>query len=524
MADSKNQVDNCLFEEVKKQREENLSESPKVAKVPKVESENDDIPPIPLRKEDIKPEPFPIQNLDGILFDAAMAIHEKIKAPIEICAQSVLSTANLITQAYANIELPTGQIRPISNFFLTIAESGERKSSCDEEALKAVNNYEDILSQNYNSEYKLWRNKNEAWEKQRSQILNDKKNFKSYEEKTKVLNELPEQPPAPLQPVLICDEPTLEGLYKLLQNGQPSIGLFSDDGGQFVGGYSMKDENKLKSAAALSHLWDGKQHKIIRAGNDIVILKGKRFSMHLMIQKDVSRKLLSDPIFKDQGLLSRLLVIEPPSAAGKRSCVPMSLESKKTIEKYTSHLLSILENSFPLSSQNELSPPTLTMSKNATEMWIEFANYVEKLIAPGEKLETVKAFANKTPEHAARIASVLALTNNINTHELKENYLSCGIEISKYYANEILRLSVMGTIDPDILLAERLLKWLHTKWKEPLISLPDIYQRSFEAISYKKTALKIVKILEDHHWLVRIENGAMVKSIKRKDVWKIIKV
>jgi hypothetical protein len=37
--------------------------------------------------------------------------------------------------------------------------------------------------------------------------------------------------------------------------GQPSLGLFSAEGGQFIGGHGMNEDNKLKTAAGLSCAW-----------------------------------------------------------------------------------------------------------------------------------------------------------------------------------------------------------------------------------------------------------------------------
>ena len=36
------------------------------------------------------------------------------------------------------------------------------------------------------------------------------------------------------------------------------------------------------------------------------------------------------------------------------------------------------------------------------------------------------------------------------------------------------------------------------------------------------TARKIVDILVDHGWLVRVDGGAIVNGKKRKDVWQIM--
>jgi uncharacterized protein DUF3987 len=65
------------------------------------------------------------------MVDGALGIRNVTLAPTAICAQSVLSVATLAVQAHADVELPTGAVRPVSNNFITIAETGERKTSVD---------------------------------------------------------------------------------------------------------------------------------------------------------------------------------------------------------------------------------------------------------------------------------------------------------------------------------------------------------------------------------------------------------
>jgi hypothetical protein len=55
-------------------------------------------------------------------------------------------------------------------------------------------------------------------------------------------------------------------------------------------------------------------------------------------------------------------------------------------------------------------------------------------------------------------------------------------------------------------------------WGEPAISLPDIYQRSFNAIGDKATAGKLVAILEDHGWRSHTA-GPVVAGQRRRDAW-----
>jgi hypothetical protein len=275
-------------------------------------------PPRPLTRELPEPDPFPVDALGGVLGDAAQAIHDKTQAPLPICGQSVLAAATLATQAHADIELPTGQRRPLSAFYLSIAATGERKSACDHEALWPVRKREAALREKYDIDLEPWCNDMDAWESQRKQILGDKGKHSNRASKKAALDTLGPAPTKPLFPMLRCDEPTLEGLAKLFATGHPSLGIFSAEGGQFIAGHGMNAENKLKTAAGLSKIWDGEAITRVRAGDGSMTLPGRRLCLHLMVQPDVASIMLSDAVLMDQGLLSRVLVSAPESVVGTR--------------------------------------------------------------------------------------------------------------------------------------------------------------------------------------------------------------
>jgi Protein of unknown function (DUF3987) len=134
----------------------------------------------------------------------------------------------------------------------------------------------------------------------------------------------------------------------------------------------------------------------------------------------------------------------------------------------------------------------------------------------------VRGLANKLPEHAARLAAVLALVRDIDSGEIVARDIEAGIALGEHYAAEALRLFGTSRINGDLRLAQRLLDWLLGTWGEPHISLPDIYQRSLNAIADKATAAKLVAILEDHGWLVRIPQGAVIAGQRRRDAWRIV--
>jgi uncharacterized protein DUF3987 len=130
---------------------------------------------------------------------------------------------------------------------------------------------------------------------------------------------------------------------------------------------------------------------------------------------------------------------------------------------------------------------------------------------------------NKIPEIAERLAGTLALVDDIASHEISIDQLNRGIALGDHYIAEALRLFEASRVNADLLLAQRLLDWLHRQWPHALISLPDIYQRSLNAIGDKATAAKLVKILADHGWLIPQLEGAEVDGKFRRDVWRIVR-
>ena len=476
--------------------------------------------PQPLRKQRSEPADFPIDSLPSILRDAALGIHDKIQAPYAICAQSVLSAANLAVQGHADIMLPFGQVKPLSCFFLTIAESGERKTSCDSEALVPIKAYESRLNEQHNKNVVSYQNAMDVWEKDRSRILKQSKG------KTKdELDKHGKKPDTPLIPLIICPDPTFEGLCKLMEKGQPSLGIFSSEGGQFIGGYGMKEDNKIRTAAALSSVWDGEPIKRVRKSDDIMILEGRRLSMHLMIQPNIAAKFLSDQTLKDQGLLSRILIASPVTAAGTRLYHHIKLESHQALDHFKTRMTEILNTPLPLKEGciNHLIPRVIQLAPDTIEQYKQFSDDVERRLVSDGKFESIKGLANKLPEHAIRLATTMALIDDIQTETLNHEYLQMGINLASYYADEALRLYDEGMTDPNIIQAENLINWLHNHWEEEHISLPDIYQRGPNSLNTKDKALSIVKILEDHGWLERNPNHTIVKTQLRKDAWKIIK-
>lgn len=478
--------------------------------------------PLALRRELSQGEPFPTEALGAILGHATKAIADIVQCAEGLASASILAAASYAAQTQANVIIPaTRQARPLSLFLVTVAATGERKSSADYFAARPVKKYEQKLWDIYANELPDYRRAKRAYD---VALANAEKKCKGDRcEIELALKALGDEPIAPLSPHLICDEPSLEGLHKLYERGQPSLAIFSDEGGGFLGGHALKAENRLRTYAGLSQLWDGATIRRTRAGDGAISLVGRRLAVNLLIQPEASQQLLSDPCAKDQGLLSRILVSAPPALAGTRLQKEKSPKSDDAIRSYEFSLASLLESPVNLipGSNNALDPRALVFDPKAEKLWLKLADEIEIKLGHGAAYEAIKGLGNKLAEHVARIAGILTLVENPYASLISCDALGRAAMLGDFYASEALRLFENGSTSPEILQAEKLHNWLQS-WPEDKIGLVAIYQHGPNSIRDKSTATKAVSILEDHGWLIKLDKGNHAVAGKCvRDAWFI---
>ena len=484
--------------------------------------------PQPLTRDMPPPEAFPMDALGPTLSNAAQAIQYRVQCPDAIAALSVLAAASLAVQPHADVFLPTsGTASPLSLFVITVAGSGERKSTADRLALAPVTGHQTERFKQYKEEQKQHLSDMNKWTLRRDEIMRAKARV---EDKERALSDLGPPPEAPLKPLLKCSEPTYEGLVKLFLTGSPSLGLFSDEGGHFLGGHAMKDENRLAMATGLSTLWDGSPIERVRASGkddgEATLIVGRRLALHLMMQPDVSARLLSDPRLKDQGILSRLLVAFPLSTVGTRYQRPQDGEhasydelASHALATYNNHMTQLLQWPVPLAAgeRNELAPRALRLSREAETLCRQYADHIESKLGPNGDYAPIVGFANKMAEHACRIAGVITLFEcGPNALEVPGNAFICATRLVDFFAGEALRLWDAAVTAPEVRLAKQVLAWLHKKGADT-VELVDIYKNGpSRELRDKASAEKIVSVLVSHNHLMPI-GGA-------KPQWQVIRL
>lgn len=473
--------------------------------------------PLPLVRVTPQNDPFPFEVLPPAIRTAALRVREVVQAPIDLVCQSFLAAATLAVQPYVDV-LIDGRRFPVSNNYIVEGISGERKSAVERVATGPIKDRQRKEGEQFHIGEKAFEAAHVAWEQKRKAAF--KEDDKDVIEA--MLKNAGEEPKH-VQPVYLFSEPSFQGIERAFAEGRYTLGLFSDEGGRFLGGYAMSKENQTNTITGLSKLWDGDPLDRMRGGDGLTMLYGRRFSVHLMIQPALSGQLFGNSILTGQGFLSRCLCSYPASTIGNRPYKAVDLSKDVATVAYFKAMEGILDKPLPIHDRPEMGLNTraITLTSAAKSIWIAFHDHVEALQKPGGDLFPIIGFASKAAEHAARIAGVLSTFQNPDVTEIGTEYVEAGITIAQFYLGEALRLFHASNDNPLLTLAEECFRY-GTEKTNGVIGLRNLYQFGPNAVRNKETAMQVITALEEHYRAVQIPGGAVVDGKKNRDAWRLV--
>lgn len=477
--------------------------------------------PEPLRRPTPPPEPYPIAELGPILAPACESLRRVIQAPDAVCGASLLAAASLAVQALADVH-HDGRVHPLSLWMLTVAESGERKSAVDAEAMRPAREFEHELAQEHAAACVVHAVESEAWAARKDAAKRDAKANKAAG-LAEALRRIGPEPPPPIKPTVIAGDFTAEGLAKLLAIGRPSIGAFTDEAALVFGGHGMTKETVMRTAATLSKLWDSGTLDRIRAGDGASKLWSRRLALHLMAQPVIAEHALSDPILAGQGFLPRCLLAWPESTAGTRPYRAENLRNDAALGRYAARIADALRRPMPMAEgqRNELAPRLLRLSPDAFAAWRLLHDGIESGMAPNGPYATVRAWASKTPEQCLRIAGVLTLTECADADVIEAPTIERAAELALWHLGESVRLAGTAELSAEVRDAEALLTWCHATGRTMLHS-GDALRNGPARIRERSRFNDAMRELERAGWAHPVEGGADLDGAHRRHVWRIV--
>lgn len=476
--------------------------------------------PEPLRRPAPPPEPYPLAELGPILQPAAQSLRRVIQAPDAVCGASILAAASLAAQALADVEID-GRTVPLSLWMLTVAESGERKSAVDVEAMRAAREHEKALAKSHTDAMEAHAAELAEWE---ARCTDAKAKAKKSQGAglAQALRNIGPAPPAPLIPRVTVADFTAEGLAKLLAAGWPTVGAFTDEAALVFGGHGMSKETVTRTAGTLCKLWDSGTLDRVRAMDGATKLHGRRLSLHLMAQPVIAERALSDDVLSGQGFLARCLLAWPQSTAGTRPYRAESLRDDAALGRMAHRLEALHREPLPLApgERQELQPRVLRLTVDAKAAWVRLHDAVEAGMKPGGRFATAKSWASKTPEQALRIAGVLSLLESSAVQEIDAGTIGRASELALWHLNEAVRLAGTAELSPEVRDAEALLGWCHETGRTLLYSRAAL-RLGPSRIREREAFTQAMGELERAGWAEQVEGGATLDGAHRRYVWRI---
>lgn len=413
------------------------------------------------------PEPrFTLKDLEDLVNEAQAST----KAPKELIWSSLLGAITTVCQHFVDVEhWKHRSVQPVSLFFLTLAESGERKTTCDNLFLSSLSQWEAEQRVVYEDAKKRYKISLECWQVKvkgmKAKLARCVKNS-DHEGETDVEAQLSDlknkEPMAPKRMTLRMQGGTENGLLRKLSDHLPTAGLVDAEGGQVLMAGTMKN------TLTLNKLWDGDPIQINRHHeSQSVILENARLSISLMLQPAIFKKYLdrNNSLETENGFLARCLFVEVESTQGTR------IETYDDREVVTP-CLNLFHERFQrmlklISEQNEngvVHPErrVLRLSEESKRMMTDFFNEIERQNGRGKRFERISGAASKVTDHALRLAAVLhCWCEDFTSEEVSLTYTEYAIDIVRRYIDNYWKyfhvLHPAEQIEQD---AERLYSWM----------------------------------------------------------------
>ena len=289
-----------------------------------------------------------------------------------------------------DVKRAEGLTGPTSLLLLTIADSGERKSTCDKFFTEPIHDYERQQTEAAQPACADYRAALAAWESSQTGIKDDirqrAKKGHTVETQHHELRRLEgDKPVPPRVPRLLRLDETPENLAWVLAREWPAAGVMSAEAGIVFGAHAMGKDSIMRNLALLNILWDGGTLAIGRRTTESFTVQGARFTVALQVQEATLRSFVErsgSPGSRHRipgPLSARLARVprrgsacswrRPPPGRGCRHSVSVSLGYWKRRR--------------PLTRTGHSHPSSSPLDPEAKQAWVRFHDEVERQLCTG---------------------------------------------------------------------------------------------------------------------------------------------
>jgi putative DNA primase/helicase len=413
----------------------------------------------------VEPEPYPLDALPDTLRAAVEEVAAFVQAPLPLVASSALAALSLACQTHVDVKRAENLQGPAGLFLLTIADSGERKSTCDGIFTKAIRQWQDEQVEAAKPGIAAHQAAMDVWEAQRDGLQAAireaaKRNKPADDLKQGMARLQQEKPEPPRVPRLLIGDETPESLAWRLAKCWPSAGMLSSEAGVILGSHGMGKDSIMRNLGLLNTLWDGGALSIGRRTSESFELRGARLTVALQIQEPTLREfsIKSGTLARGTGFFARFLIAWPQSTQGTRFFTEAP-EKWTRLAAFHRRIAAILDMPPNLDGSGGLTPDVLALTPEAKTAWIEFHNALETELKSGGELYDVRDVASKTADNAARLAALFQMFEH-GASAVCLDGMERASRIAAWHLSEARRFFGELHLPPELADAARLDGWI----------------------------------------------------------------
>jgi putative DNA primase/helicase len=468
----------------------------------------------------IDPRPYPVDALPGVIGEAVAEVQGFAQAPFALVASCALSAISVAVQAHHDIERAPGLSGPAALFLLTIANSGERKSTCDGYFTRAIRAYQDAVAEAAKPEIRTYNAALATWEAKyaglKDRIKSETKGDKPTRVAEKLLRELEDdKPEAPRVPRLLYADATPEALGFNLATKWPSGAIVSDEAGAVFGAHGMGKESLMRNLAQLNQLWDGKTMIVDRKSVESFVVKGARLTVALQVQESTLQSFFEQAkgLARGSGFLARFLVASPQSTQGYRPF--KDAPNWGRLDAFNRHMTDLLNQPAPLLEDGSLNPAVLTLAPEAGDAWRAFHDHTEAQLRVGGNLFDVRDVASKIADNAARLATLFHVFEG-NAGPVSLDAFERAAKIADWHLHESRRFFGELALPVELANAARLDAWLLDYCRRErtyIVPMSEVQKSGPNGIRTKAAieATMVDLAEKDRAWIVRSGRAKFIK-------------
>lgn len=357
-----------------------------------------------------EPAPYPVDVLPDLIRGAVQEVQAFVKAPTPLVASSALCSISIAVQGVVDVQRGERLVGPSSLYFLSVAESGERKSSCDRFFTRSISEYQRMqkesltpLLREYEASMKVFESREAGLTDRLRQLSREGKSSAEIQQRLFELQH--EKPKPPRIPRLLYADVTPEALALGMQRW-PSAGLVSAEAGVVFGAHAMSSETVMRNLAQLNGFWDGATLTVDRKTTESIEINNARLTVGLQIQSatldEFRRK--NGSLARGSGFWARFLIAVPLSTQGTRYFEDAPADWPR-LKAYERRIVTILETPISFDAMGNLTPNILPLTHDAKNIWVQFHDDIESQLTASGDLADVRDFASKCADNAVRIAA-----------------------------------------------------------------------------------------------------------------------